>query len=224
MLEESNTFLSPDVSVRYLLMDLASLSIRCHMSNITGSTIRVHLRTIWFRFTSTAGKRMAVYEFVIDCKQLGQALSHRTWCLWRKTAFFCPIVMRRRFWGWFLPNVKDTCQCVLLSSVLSIIFPTWSSASGWRHLSSATASDSCFLLILLPLSLPKVHPQREGVLRGRGVPHGPLLAVSVPRRNLLLLQGRVRWAGLWELLHSWGRVLPCLLRYMSLVFCWERAT
>lgn len=59
-----------------------------------------------------------------------------------------------------------------------------------------------------------MRPQREGVLRGWGVPHGPLLAVSVSRRNLLLLQSRVCGAGLWKLLHSWGGVLPCLHRYM----------
>lgn len=40
-----------------------------------------------------------------------------------------------------------------------------------------------------------------------------MLAVSVPWWDLLLLQGRVRRAGLWKLLHSWGRMLPRLHRY-----------
>lgn len=74
------------------------------------------------------------------------------------------------------------------------------------------------LSIVLLLSFSQVCPQWEGVLRGRSVPHGYLLAVSVSWRNLFLLQGRVRWAGLWKLLRSWRRVLSCLLRYTHLPF------
>lgn len=61
----------------------------------------------------------------------------------------------------------------------------------------------------------QVCSRREGVCGGRGVPYGPVLAVSVSRWSVVLFQSRMCQAGLRELLRSWRRMLPRLYRYWT---------
>lgn len=130
--------------------------------------------------------------------------------------------------SWFYVDLKHTSS---LYSSWFICQPQWRMKDLWKFNSLVLYlipiiclsvklyiyqdSPNTLEFVSLFCSFSQVCSWREGVCRGRGVSYGPVLAVSVSRRSIVLFQSRMCQAGLRELLHSWRRMLPRLYRYWT---------